>query len=220
MEVTAAGKSPPRKRGEARIGTRLLRLLEWRGWSLAQLASASGVSVSQLSLLTRGLISHPRADTLRAICSALEVTEASLLDPPPERVRRQADLRAAEGVTSVPLVTLGPQGALTETGQRIAIARSQLDGRRRLCAAEVEGGGMAPHVMIGDRVLFDPDAETEHQQLALVTYHEVTRVAWRVDRDLRAQYWINENKWLDGEGVHEAGPVVYILRPPPAYPAP
>lgn len=199
------------------IGRRLDELLAQRGWSLNKLAGKAGVSVSQLSLLTTGKISYPRADTIQSICSALGVAESMLLGT----VRRQPDLRAAEGVTTVPVVALNPEGEMEETGETYPVAVAQLDGRRRLFAAVVEGGGNAPHVLMGDRVLFDPDAEPGPEQMVLVIYHKVTRTAWVVDHDVTTEYWCeSERTWLDRTQVRVLGLVVYIMRPPPAFRAP
>jgi transcriptional regulator with XRE-family HTH domain len=216
--MEAVSTRAPVRGGEVTIvGRRLLEILGQRGWSLNKLAGASGISVSQLSLLTRGLIAYPRADTLQAICKALGVTESVLLGT----TRRQADLQGAEGVTTVPVVRLDADGELEETGETYPVAVAQLDGRRRLFAAVVEGGGMAPSVMIGDRVLFDPDAAPAPEQMVLVSYWRSTRTAWLVDRDITPEYWLEGDRaWLDRHAVRVLGRVVYIMRAPPAYRAP
>lgn len=214
--------SPARARGESPIGRRLLRIVRERGWSLNKLSAMSGVSVSQISLLTRGLIVNPRADTLQAICAALEVPESALLGVTSERIRRRADLRGTDGVTTVSVVEVKTSGDLVETGETYPIAVAQLDGRRRLFATVVDGGGMAPHVLSGDRVLFDPDdsGDTE-EQLVLMVYAAITMVAWRLRRDGQPRYWISDNVWLDERRVRTVvGTVVYIMRPPPAFRGP
>lgn len=215
MEASVAPRV--RRRPITVVGRRLTEILAERGWSLSKLADASGISVSQLSLLTRGMISHPRSDTLQAICGALGIAESVLLGTQ----RHFADLRAADGVRSVPFVHVDPDGGLEATGYQFPVAVAQLDGRRRVYAAEVEGGGMAPHILTGDRVLFDPDARIEPEQMVLLSYHKTTRVAWVIDRDLVREYWVGgEGVWLDRERVRVLGAILYIMRAPPAFRAP
>jgi transcriptional regulator with XRE-family HTH domain len=202
------------------VGTRLKALLAQRGWSIRTLAARSGISPSQISLVLRGHISYPRISTLQRLCSALGVSESALITPDQSTSRHQADLQARQGVTTVPVVRLVADGRHVETGHTCAVALSHLQGHERLLVAVVNGGGMAPHVMVGDRILFDPDRSGSNEQMVLLLHGAATLAAWRVEREGRISYWLADGSRLDPEQTTEAGVILYIMRSPPAYRTP
>lgn len=211
-------------RPEMGIGDRLGEILVQRGWSLSRLAAetkkhGTGVSVSQISLLVRGEILSPRVLTIRRICVALEISEKMLLGPTDDDLGiRAQDLRAFEGVVSVPVVLLGSgEGGFVKTGETVGVASSLLRGRRRLLAAVVDGGGMAPHCLIGDRVVFDPDAQPRNGQLVILRHSQATLTAWYVVNNGVTSYRFADGSWLEPGQVLVAGVVIYIMRPPPPY---
>lgn len=65
---------------EHRIVTRLDRLLDERGMTLAALAEATGVTVVNLSVLKNNRAKAIRFSTLTAICDALGCTPGDVLD--------------------------------------------------------------------------------------------------------------------------------------------
>jgi DNA-binding Xre family transcriptional regulator len=197
------------------IGKVLLAILAERRWKLNDLARHSGISASQLSLLTRDIIVAPRVSTIRALCTALEI-DPSVLAFTDRPGRRTADLRATEGVTTAPVVRLTSGGGWVEVGQNVAITAAQLSGRQRLFVAVIDGGGMAPHVLTGDRLLFDPDEPAQPEQLVLLRYRAATTAAWRLLQGDRLSYWLSDGSQLDEELCQPVGVVVYIMRQPPA----
>jgi hypothetical protein len=182
------------------------------------------VSVSQLSLLTRGRIQSPRISTIRDICTALEVPESTLIGSVQKQTRmpglRDTALLGIEGVTLAPEVTLGPDGVLVPTGRTLTVAASQLDGRARVYVATVDGGGMTPHVLPGDQVLFDPDARATSEQLVLLLHGAATLTAWRFIRGGHHSYGLSDGSTLRPDQVKVAGTIVYIMRAPPPFHAP
>lgn len=206
------------------IGQRLLAALRKRGISLRRLSDLSGVSVSQLSLLTRDRISYPRISTIRDICSALGIAEVTLIGSSKHTIQLSAiqdtDLLAIEGVTIVPEVLLDAQAEVVETGRTLAIAASQLGGRARVYVAVVDGGGMTPHVLPGDRVVFDPDAVAESEQLVLLVNGAATLTAWRFIRHGHHSYGLSDGSTLRPNQVRVAGAIIYIMRQPPTFHAP
>lgn len=203
------------------VGARLSEILSERGWSLSQLSRATNklVSTSQLSLLTRGKIQYPRVTTLRLISGALGVDDRALIGAAPLRGgERTEDLRAFDGIRVVPVVRVEADGRLVETGETAAIAAPVLAGRDRLLVAIIEGGGCSPHVLVGDRVVFDPDATPQHRQMVLVTYHGATIAAWYMLTNGKASYRLSEpGSWLQVDRVVPVGVIVYIMRPAPEY---
>jgi transcriptional regulator with XRE-family HTH domain len=216
MEASAALAPRARARPVTPVGRRLAAVMQERGLTLHDLAAKAGVSVSQLSLLTRGRISHPRSNTLEKIALALGMPESALLGTD----QRRPDLRAGEGVLSVPFMEVGPEGELEGTGFSFPVAAAELAGRRRVFAAEVDCG-MPPHVLTGDRVLVDPDADPAPGQMILGSYRRSTRVALLADRDGGMGYWVEgEGVWLDRGAMRCLGAVVYIMRRPPGFHGP
>lgn len=209
------------------IGQRLLAVVTARGWSLRRLSNTSGVSVSQLSLLTRDRISHPRISTIRAICAALEIPEVTIIGSYSRATHHAVtsdgdllDRQAFEGVTVVPEVTLGAGGTLCKTGRTLTITASQLNHRDQVYVAVVDGGGMMPHVLIGDKVLFDPSAAPESGQLVLLRHGAATLTAWRINHGDQYCYGVSDGTWLRPEDVQVAGAIVFIMRQPPRFHAP
>src|SRR4030095_9517806 len=150
------------------IGGRLLTILRERGISLADLAAKADVSASALSLLTRGLIRYPRIDTLRNITDALAISPGELPGSPDWL----AGERPFEGVRLVPVVRL----PLTKNrsyvhqrgGELVAIPESAVGGRERVLSAVIDVPGMSPYVLVGDRVIFDPDVVPELGTMVLI----------------------------------------------------
>lgn len=205
--------------GESEVGTRLMEILNERKLSLSDLSRGSGVSTSTLSLLTRGIIQYPRQPTLRKIVAALGVEERVLTGPAVLRgTEGTDDLHAYDGTRAVPVVRVGGDGSLVETGETLGIAASMLTGRERLLAALIEGGGCGPHVLVGDRVVFDPDAIPRHNQMVLVNYHGATVAAFYQVGARGASYRFSDGSRLQTERVVVAGVIVYIMRPAPEFP--
>lgn len=201
------------------VGVRVLQLCRERGWSLSELAARAHVSTSQLSLLTRGGIQYPRVSTMTRITGALGVPDRVLLGPAMhDGGGRAQDLRAFEGTVIVQVVKYRPaDGELVETGDTVGIAASMLNGRQRLYAALIEGGGMGPHVLIGDRVLFDPDEPPSNGRMVLLSHSGASLAAWYVLNDEGASFRLSDGSWLPTHTVHLVGTIVYIMRTPPEY---
>jgi transcriptional regulator with XRE-family HTH domain len=207
-----------------RVGARLLQVLQARGWTLGRLAretEARGqrVSLSQLSLLTRGGIDQPRLATIRKICMALDLPPSVLTEPDVLTGGTESSGHGHFGITTLVEVVMPVRGGqLVQTGERVAVTTSQLEGRERLLAAVITGGGMAPHVLIGDKVVFDPDSRPRPRQLALLLHVETVLCAWYVINDYdEASYRLADGSWLRPEQVSVVGTVVEILRSPPEY---
>lgn len=217
MEATAT-------RPEAgRIGVRLLQLLARRGWSLSRLARetkkrGAEVSLSQLSLLTRGEIDQPRFVTIARICAALDIPDRVLLSGG-DSTERIEDInhRHFAVTTFVEVVRCSRDGGFVETGERVGVAVTLLDGHERLLAAVIDGGGMGPHILIGDRVVFDPDGQPQDREVVLLLHGPATICAWYVLRDDEASYRLADGSWLRADQVQVVGTVVYVMRSPPAY---
>jgi transcriptional regulator with XRE-family HTH domain len=203
------------------IGDRLLEMLVERGWSLASFSRRSGVSVSQLSMLTRNVIVAPKVSTMQRIEAALGVTERALTGP----IRydgggRAQDLRAYDGTALVPIVEARPSDdglEFVETGDTVAIATALMADRKRLLGTLVTGGGMGPHVLIGDRVVFDPDEEVRDGQMVVLLHGGSTIAAWYIHKDKVASYRLSDGSWLPGSSARLIGSIVYIMRTPPSY---
>lgn len=73
-----------------RIGARLRAARRRRGWSIAQLGEAAGVTRGFLSQLERDLTSVS-VGTLVRLCSALDIRVGELFDPPAADVVRRAE---------------------------------------------------------------------------------------------------------------------------------
>lgn len=205
------------------VGQRLLRILRARSISLSELARMTErrgqkVSLSQLSLLTRGEIDQPRLSTLRAICAALGIATDALL----------GDLALTEGVTDinqrhwsptslVSVVLCMSDGGFIETGETVGVSSTLVEGRQRTLAAVVEGGGMGPAILIGDRVVFDPDEVPTHGKVALLLYGQATICAWLVEAHGEARYRLADGTALRVDQVKLMGTVVYVMRSPPEY---
>lgn len=209
--------------GHETIGERLLRILAERRWSLGRLhretlTRGSVVSLSQLSLLTRNEIEQPRLSTIGRICAALDVPPTALLGAGPLQERIEKIYPRPLGYTTdVAVVRLVRGGGLVLTGETIGVAASLLEGRERLLAAEIESGGMGPYILLGDRVVFDPDRSPEHRQVALLLHGEVAMCAWYVVRDAEASLRFADGSSLRPDQVTICGTVVHILRSPPDY---
>jgi DNA-binding Xre family transcriptional regulator len=201
------------------IGRRLRAILDDRALSLAWLSGRSNVSPSALSLLTRGLIQYPRVSTLRKISDALGIAPGELTGQPDWG----SGERAFEGVVVVPVVRLPVRKGSTtqhERGESVTVPASLLEGRERLLAAVIDGAGMSPHVLIGDRVVFDPDAPVEHGTLVLLHRPGLTLAAWHVEEGGERGYRLADGSWLEPDRLEPQGPILYIMRTPPRYRAP
>lgn len=138
------------------IGQRLQDLMETRAWTLGKLAARSGVSKSQLSLLTRDLIEHPRIDTLEKIAAAMDLDVSDLTgesEPPPQ-------LTVYSGVVWVPYVERSVHAGADswrEASGRTPLSEEEARGHRRLYAGRVTGTCMIPDVLPGATVIWDPD---------------------------------------------------------------
>jgi transcriptional regulator with XRE-family HTH domain len=138
------------------IGQRLQALMESRDWTLGKLHARSGVSKSQLSLLTRDLIEHPRIDTLEKIATAMDLDVSDLTgasEPTPR-------LTVYSGVVWVPYVERSVHAgvdAWREASGRTPLSEEEARGHRRLFAGRVTGTCMIPDVMPGATVIWDPD---------------------------------------------------------------
>lgn len=75
------------------VGARVRRFRKLRGWSMAKLAEASGLTTEALGRLERGE-QTPRLDTLFGIAGGLEVEPAALLSDEVAGPRPARDLEA------------------------------------------------------------------------------------------------------------------------------
>lgn len=201
------------------IGARLLAILHDRGWSLSRLARESErigqpVSLSQLSMLARGVIESPRTVTIERICATLGIPERMLT--------READTvtdpsRASyESTTTVEIVQILKGGTMVLTGETVGIETSLAVGRRPLCV-QIDGGGMAPHCMIGDRVVFDPNEAPAHGAAVVLLVGAATTVAWCVRSAGGTLYQQADGTWIRPEDALCLGVVLEIKRRPPVY---
>jgi transcriptional regulator with XRE-family HTH domain len=144
---------------EASVGSRILDMLERRGWSLGMLADRSGLNKGYLSQLTRGHVKNPGTVTLGKLATALGVDLSEITGERP-MPRRRAEFQ--EGVARLPLRSLRVQadGRPTWDDTRDTIVVS---GRAAF------GRCMTPHVMPGDTVLIDPDRQPQTGDMVVVT---------------------------------------------------
>lgn len=77
--------STDREPSPQRVVSHLGELLEDRGLTLVQLASLTGVTVANLSVLKNGRARAIRFSTLTAICDALHCRPGDVLDIGPEQ---------------------------------------------------------------------------------------------------------------------------------------
>jgi transcriptional regulator with XRE-family HTH domain len=200
------------------VGTRIKAILDDRGETISWLAERADVSISSLSLLTRGIVRSPRVVTLRKIADALGVQPGVLAGMPDWR----DGSHPIEGALFVPLVRLPVRadGRQQGLGEMIPVPRSLLEGRERLFAAIVDAGGLSPHIVIGDRVIFDPDAAPEDGDVVLVSYRGVTLAGWYSEHDDRPpRVDLADNSWLPLPDAQIAGVILHKVSTPPRRPS-
>lgn len=167
------------------IGQRLQALMEGRDWTLGKLAARSGVSKSQLSLLTRDLIEHPRIDTLEKIAAAMDLDVTDLIgdsEPTPQ-------LTVYSGVVWVPYVERSVHAGVDnwrEASGRTPLSEEEARGHKRLYAGRVAGDCMVPDVQPGATVIWDPDLRhpSDGQQVVVSSNGDLmVKLAYRDDDD-------------------------------------
>lgn len=104
-----------------------------------------------------------------------------------------------------------------ETGETVGVSSQLLEGRQRLLAAVVDAGGMGPHILIGDRVVFDPDEVPGHGKVAVLVHGQATICAWKITVRNETRYRLADGTALKPDQVQVVGTVVYVLRSPPEY---
>src|SRR5215472_17488570 len=103
-EVPGGRTMPTRRRADSddtSLGGRLRAAREARGVTVAALAEQAGLTKGFISQLERGL-SQASVASLQRICSALDVSPGTILDPLPEGPVAPAD---------APEISFGGQGA-------------------------------------------------------------------------------------------------------------
>jgi transcriptional regulator with XRE-family HTH domain len=204
------------------IGPRLKGILRQRGWSLSRLSRETDgeVSTSQLSLLTRGEIAYPRVKTVQRICGALKLPPTALMSPAAQvgggLSVADEGLPTAEGVVVVPFVRLDMSDEPIGTGHTTFVSASLLDGRTRLRAAVIDGGGLGPYVLTGDTVIFDPDQTPGHGSPVVVSHGGATLAAVHLELDGSSAYRLADGSWLDPLAVRLGGVIVKIERAAPS----
>jgi transcriptional regulator with XRE-family HTH domain len=215
---TRTSTPPPATPAEPTVGTRIKAILDDRGETISWLAERAEVSISSLSLLTRGIVRSPRVVTLRKIADALGVQPGVLAGMPDWR----DGSHPIEGALFVPLVRLPVKGdgRQQELGEMIPVPRSLLVGRDRLFAAVVDAGGLSPHIVIGDRVIFDPDATPTDGDVVLVSYRGVALAGWYSERDDQpARVDLADDTWLPLPDAQIAGVILHKVSTPPRRPS-
>jgi DNA-binding Xre family transcriptional regulator len=199
------------------IGSRLMRILEQRNLTLSDLSQRSGVSPSQLSLLTRGKIQAPRTATVLRLADALGVPESALMRPDGADYGQRGGPPGTDRVALVSIVTINPgDGRLLDTGDTLVAPTALLVGRKRLLAAVVDGG-YRPDVQAGDTVVFDPDARPAVGNLVLVCHGHAQLAARHAERAGRSFYRLADGSWLPPERIHLAGVILTATHPVPSY---
>jgi transcriptional regulator with XRE-family HTH domain len=201
------------------LGKRIKNILRDRRETNAWLAERADLSVSTISLLTRGIIKSPRVGTLRKIADALGVEPGILAGMPDWR----SGANTIEGALLVPVVRLPVRHdgrRQQELGEMIPVPRSLLVGRDRLFAAIVDGGGMSPHIIIGDRVIFDPDATPIDGDVVLVQHRGVTLAGWYVAHQrVPARVDLADGTWLSLDEAQVQGVILHKVSTPPRRPS-
>lgn len=218
------------------IGARLSLILKRRGWSLGRLhrekvARGEPVSLSQLSLLTSDKIDQPYPKTIRRICLALGLPLAALVGPdslfglsPDELPRSTSDedtdvtvQQAGDTILVHVVGNLNGGNKIVATGERVAVEAALLVGRARLLATRVEAGGMGPHVLPGDMVVYDPDEQPRHGQVAVLLHRGSAMCAWRIARGGADTYQSADGSRYTSDQVKVLGTLVKITRDPPEF---
>ncbi|MDQ0993862.1 helix-turn-helix domain-containing protein [Streptomyces sp. V3I7] len=140
-----------------RVGGRLRQLRKDRALTLAALSRSSGVSVSYLSAVEKG-INHPSLHTLAAITEALQVSIPEVLAREGQETIRQARMpeRPGESVDiSHPLLTLRGVVVSAEPGDH---GTCPVDLKARGLFLYVVRGTVVIHVGAGDHTLHTGDA--------------------------------------------------------------
>jgi transcriptional regulator with XRE-family HTH domain len=193
------------------VGRNVLRLLRQRGRSLSWLAKRTDVSVSQLSLMTRGKTRQPLASTLEAIARGLAVPVGELL-------REGDDPPIIEGVIAIPVVVfregIGGVPESQRTGATVIVDAARHAGRENLAAVQITGGGPSPHVLAGDVVILDPEVVPIDGELVLVTRRGTTFAGWFVLGD-PPQYELADGLFFSPDEVIYRGIILGITREPP-----
>lgn len=130
------GRDGPRRRDVVRIGARLRQFRKARGLSLEEVAQASELTRSFLSLVERDQTAASVASLIR-ICEALDVSIGSLFDGP-----RTALVRAGDR----PRINFGGEGVveylLTRANSRLQVIQSYIE--------PLGGGGDQPYSLSGE----------------------------------------------------------------------
>lgn len=104
------------------------------------------------------------------------------------------------------------------TGPQIELPRDVIGSSRGLLAVEIEDDGMGPYVLIGDRVVLDPDGEMTHGNVVVVLCDGKVGAAWYVEpEDGPPRLERNGGVVLDCSHLHLAGRITMIMRDPPVF---
>lgn len=135
----------------ARLARRLKSLREERAWSLDALATRSGVSRSNISLIERGQ-SSPTASVLDKLSAGLGVTLASLFEDP-----------QANGAMASPLARVAEQPVWTDPGSGYLRRNVSPPVRSPIQLVDVR-------FPAGQRVAYDASARDQevHQQVWMI----------------------------------------------------
>lgn len=207
METTTT--DPLVRKAPSEVGLRLRSILRERSMSLAALHRASGVSTSQLSLLTNGGIAYPRIKTVQQICTALKLPPSALLAAD---VPSNGHPTIPEPVV-VPVVRLDMAPDPIATGMTTTIDSSIANGRSLLACEIVDG--IAPYVMYGDLVIFDHKADPAHGDCVIIAHGTSHAAAVALVTGGMTVYCLGDGTWLDSEKVAYGGVLVRIERPAP-----
>jgi transcriptional regulator with XRE-family HTH domain len=203
------------------IGRRILDHLERRGWSLGMLAAKSGLNKGYLSQLTRGHVKNPGTETLGKISDALRVPLSEVTG---ERAMPRRQIQVTGGGAGVPVwrrrVHAGEDFPWMETDDTMWVSGDLIASRPNLSAAIVTGSCMDPHVMPGEKVVFDPDAKPVDGDMVVVTTDDgETMVKWyTLDDDGRPCLKAMNREPIYPNGAKIEGTVVSLARQPIRYP--
>lgn len=199
---------------EQTIGQRVLALMTRREWTLGKLAERSGVSKSQLSLLTRDLIEAPRVDTLEKIAQGLGVDLSEITGERPMPRRERQVLEGAVGLPVLKRRVHAGESAWGDTADTVWVPHSLLRMHPRTLVAVVDGSCMSPHIEPGERILFDPDLKPVNGQMVVVTTEDgQTLLKWfRLDELGRPYLRSADGQEIRPNGAKIEGVVLEVRR--------
>lgn len=201
--------------GLSDLATRVRRLRESRGWSLANLGARAGVDPTTIWKIEHGKTPNPGNETLVKISGALGV---HLLELTGERPMPPRQPEVVGGGVKLPVVRrrvhAGGETDWGDTGDDYWVPLRFKILYPRVQAAIVDGDCMSPHIRTGDKVLFDPDRTPVNGQMVVVTTEDGhTLLKWfRVGADGRAFLRSADGQEMRPNGAKVEGVVMEVHR--------